>query len=196
MINPTNLNKVKNEDPSLTSPNLAYSTETSSSFIPKLSTIKNFFNTAKGILFLAEVFLILLVGINLKLSNDVAILDSELEDKAQKIENISKAAKKVSHIQKKLQAFHQIVNENPKLQNKINLVYATTPAEIELHSLNLAENVLNLNLSAPEGKDFAKFIISYLDTKKVDRIELNGAVFKVEKNIYDFSVTVFLKGDQ
>lgn len=198
MINPTNLNKV-NEDPSQmseASPNLAYTPEIKSSILPKLSSVKRFFGTAKGVLFLAEVLLIILVGINLKLSNDVSILDSELEDKNQDIVNVERLANKIARIQNKINIFNQVSHENPKVQSKINLVYITTPVEIELNSLALEGDVLNLNLTAQEGRDFAKFIIAYLDTKKVDRIELSGATFRVDTNSYDFSVTVYLKGNQ
>jgi len=181
----------ENLAPERKSPNLI--DEGSKVYSPqKLQALKTATVVNQLILLVTELLLILLIAFNLKLSNDVSNLDFKLLSLKKDLTEVVDVEERAVALQDSVTIFNQIKAANPKISEKLKLIYDYTPGEVVVDSLSLEGNTLGLGLSAGRGTDFAKFVVSYLNTKKVAQINLNGAHFKPTTNSYDFDVEVLI----
>ncbi len=150
-------------------------------------------NKSIKILFLTtEIFTVLLIAYNIKLGNDLKKIDTLVQKKVNESLKSGGFEKTILDLNQKLSFYARIKAENPKMQDKLELVYKATPEEILVNKLSLEGNSIKMELFAPQGKDFAKFITSYLETKQVKEIVLNGANLNPETQEYTFNIEVVM----
>ncbi|MBI4091499.1 hypothetical protein HY419_01960, partial [candidate division WWE3 bacterium] len=116
-----------------------------------------------------------------------------LKENLKNFNEIKQSESETNYLYEKMETFKLVKVLKPKVQNKIELVYKATPKEITISRLGLRSNVLSINLTAPEGKDFARFVTAYLQEAEVSEIHLVGALYDTYENNYDFNVEVILK---
>lgn len=148
-------------------------------------------NKAIKILFLAtEALTVLVIAYNIKLGNDLKKGDALVQNKVDESLKNSDFERTILGLNAKLELYSRVKTENPKMRGKLELVYKATPIEILANKLLLEKNSIKMELLAPQGKDFAKFVVSYLETKQVKEIILNGASLNTQTQEYTFDIEI------
>lgn len=144
----------------------------------------------KILLFTAEALLVGLILYSIKLSNDLSSLERTIKSKASELNQAEDVETEIRKIKSKLGAFERIATQNPKIQDKIELVYSKTPQDITIRALTYENNKLNLTLNTQRSEFFAKMVSSYLESKKVSQVSLIGATLISDRDEYIFQVEV------
>ena len=187
MPNQQNPNPAKDQSP--ISPNLISEIER-----PYSKTIVQRSNTlliiAGYLLLIAEIISASLIAFNVKITNDLKEIDATFKEKATLLNDYKDFEAKAIRVSKKIDSFYRIKALNDKKQQKIKIIYDSTPADVQVSSFSLSEGILSLGLRASEGVSFAKFIASYLSNSIVKEISLSSAVYDPVSQGYEFRVDV------
>ncbi|MEK7595587.1 MAG: hypothetical protein AAB443_03315 [Patescibacteria group bacterium] len=186
MLQPTQPKQERPRNPNLISPNEILSTN-------KLRVVEKVLKTSGTVLVLVQFFTLFLVIRLIVISTQVQEADKKLSAQYKEVLSLGEFERDVKKLQKKINAFKLIREQNLKVQDKVDLVYKSTPYEIELLGMGYEGGAISLILKTQKGEYFTKFISSFLQSGKVSFIALTRALYRTDTDYYDFEVTIYLK---
>lgn len=158
-----------------------------------LNLFENIIKTGKGLILLVEVILLGFFLYNYKLGIDLKKLDYKIDLLKKQVLEKQAKENEIYKNYEKYSSYKELSTVSTKTEEKISLIYTSTPAEVVILGLTLKDDVLELILRTNNATDFAKLVVSYLGSKKVDSVILRGAVYTPKTNTFDFDVFVNVK---
>lgn len=158
-----------------------------------LSLFENIIKTGKGLILLVEVILLGFFLYNYKLGTDLKKIDDKIDAVKKQVLLKQEKESEIYKNYEKYSSYKKLSTATAKTEEKISLIYTSTPAEVVIVGLTLKDGVLELILRTNNATDFAKLVVSYLESKKVDSVILKGATYTPKTNTFDFDVFVNVK---
>lgn len=158
-----------------------------------LSLFENIIKTGKGLILLVEVILLGFFLYNYKLGTDLKKIDDKIDAVKEQVLLKQEKESEIYKNYEKYSSYKELSTTADKIEEKISLIYTSTPAEVVIIGLTLKDGVLELVLRTNNATDFAKLVVSYLESKKVDSVILKGATYTPKTNTFDFDVFVNVK---